>query len=374
MTCSRSRAFTLVELLVVITIIGVLMALLLPAVQAAREVARRITCQNHLRQLALASLNHHEAHGHLPTGGWGRLWVGDADRGFGRAQPGNWAFNLLPFLEERGAYELASDGMPDIITDRQRAGATRLIEHAFEVFNCPSRRAAIPYPTSLPTNLASHNMNFTELSGKLDYAINAGDHHTFWFDAGPSSLLYWERYFRATEIGDPIPGRGGQAYSPLTGEEGYDGVSFEGSEVSLRHVTDGASNTYLIGEKYLSVDHYATNRHGGDNLAWCTGFDANAFRSGHFVPRQDSPGFLPVDAYPGWSPGHLDARIFGSPHAGGLHMAFCDGSIRTLSYDVEQTVHMAGANRHDGTAHGIGATIHEPPPPSSEPPPRPPRP
>ena len=94
-----NRAFTLVELLVVITIIGVLIALLLPAVQAAREAARRTQCSNNLKQLALSSLNLEQTQLHFPTGGWGFLYTGDPNLGTGRNQPGGWLFNLLPFLE-----------------------------------------------------------------------------------------------------------------------------------------------------------------------------------------------------------------------------------------------------------------------------------
>ncbi len=93
------RGFTLVELLAVIAIIGLLVSLLLPAVQSARESARRAHCGNNVRQLALGCLAHLNQHGSFPSAGWGWCWTGDPDRGFGKSQPGSWAFSVLSFIE-----------------------------------------------------------------------------------------------------------------------------------------------------------------------------------------------------------------------------------------------------------------------------------
>ena len=132
---SRRNAFTLVELLVVIAIIGILIALLLPAVQSAREAARRTQCKNQLRQLAIACLNHHDVQRHFPTSGWGWRWQPDPGEGFGKGQPGGWGFNILPFIEEQALREAATP------TGDRRLDLERLldlVQSPIETFNCPS--------------------------------------------------------------------------------------------------------------------------------------------------------------------------------------------------------------------------------------------
>ena len=140
--------FTLVELLVVITIIGILIALLLPAVQAAREAARQTQCRNNLKQLALGCLTHENQTGRLPTDGWGDAWTGDPDLGTGQQQPGGWIYNVLPFIEQAGMHDLGAglSGPGDQPGSAKCNAQLVRISTALGVLYCPTRRQPIAYP------------------------------------------------------------------------------------------------------------------------------------------------------------------------------------------------------------------------------------
>ncbi|MDO4628191.1 MAG: DUF1559 domain-containing protein [Planctomycetia bacterium] len=144
----KRNAFTLVELLVVIAIIGMLVGLLLPAVQQAREAARKMQCNNNLKQLGLASLNHESIATIYPSGGWDKSKTGDPDAGFGISQMGGWTYSILPFIEQNALYQLGADSDPESASETQKNGAKQRTEIALPFFFCPSRRSCKLYVTT----------------------------------------------------------------------------------------------------------------------------------------------------------------------------------------------------------------------------------
>jgi prepilin-type N-terminal cleavage/methylation domain-containing protein len=347
------HGFTLVELLVVIAIIGILVALLLPAIQAARESARRQQCQNNLKQLALAALNHHEVAGHFPTGGWGWWWVGDPDRGFSSDQPGGWVFNVMPFTEESARYKAASDGDPERITTQQLEAIRTIVVNPIPLIDCPSRRTGQVFPKPVDGTFVAHNSAKNPVSGNVagrsDYAINAGDRDYTYIDRMPggATLTPKQNYDVAKDFAWPWSPRG-TPQSPVPASAPkykisnlLTGVSFQHSEVGMKHVTDGTSRTYLIGERYINPNNYDTGTDGADNETWCTGFNNDNFRCGFDLPEQDRPGV----SY---------SNRFGSVHAAGWYVSWCDGHVELVSYDIDLMVHRGNANRGDD-GHPFGS-------------------
>ncbi len=309
--------------MVVITIIGILISLLLPAVQSARESARRLQCSNHLKQLSLGALNHESAHGFFPTGGWGSWYVGDPDKGFrvivvndypSDGQPGGFFYNILPYIEQQAFHDV---GLGKTVAEKKSLW-NKQIEIPLGIMFCPSRRrphagglgwlgSSSSYPNGPPWANVEQPV---EAEAHNDYAVNAGD----------------------TTV---------EHFPPVSKYANWTGISYLASEVRVADIRDGTSNTYLVGEKYLCPDAYFDGNAAGDDNCAYSGHDWDICRwtypSDSYRPRQDQVGFN-------------SSVLFGSAHPGGFNMAFCDGSVRNVGYSIDVQLHSYLGNRKDGEA------------------------
>jgi prepilin-type N-terminal cleavage/methylation domain-containing protein len=320
------KAFTLVELLVVVAIIGVLIALLLPAVQSVREAGRRTQCVNNLRQIAQGCQNFASNRTYLPLGGM-HSWSGDdnPDVSLGTwYRPGNmpadeqlpvgWAFQILPFIEEGNTLN-----EPD----------WEKVKHmTFSLYFCPSRRG--------PTQ----SMKETDpgyLNGMMDYASATPSKTS---DDTQAMIDFWKG-----------------AIWNVAPKQVYLGMIVRTQScppIGFNDVKDGASKTLLISEKFTPFDNYdgggpyyggQIRKFEGDDRGWSDGWDYDIVRSTGVPPMQDKS--LPAAEYNigvYWR----ESITFGSAHSGGIQAAFGDNSVRTISYEIDRDVFNKLGNRNDG--------------------------
>ena len=338
-------AFTLVELLVVIAIIGVLVALLLPAVQAARESARRSQCQNNLKQLALGVLLHESTHGYFPSSGWGWRWHGDPDRGFGKGQPGGWAYDVLDYIEQTALRSLGK-GQSNFPSNPQ---LIPVASTPVPIFNCPTRRTALAMPLVrngfLANNLRGCRVNQCVVP-RSDYVINSGN-ILAGEEAGPSN--------EAVVDGGQWGRRWG--YDPENPNyREQNGISHQRSEVTIAQITDGTSATLMLGEKFLNPDNYLTGEDPADDQGLFSGHDRdfNRYTFGmgagdgdiHRAASSDDPRRIipPLADRAGLGERNWN---FGSAHPGGFNVVMCDGSVQTMQFDIDLEVWRVMGGRDD---------------------------
>jgi prepilin-type N-terminal cleavage/methylation domain-containing protein/prepilin-type processing-associated H-X9-DG protein len=282
---AATRGFTLVELLVVIAIIGVLVALLLPAIQAAREAARRSQCQNNLKQIGLGVQLHHNAKKFFPTA-----------RNAGDERSVSWAFYLLPFMEQNAMFQAYRVG-----TKSYSPANAITFQTPVPTLYCPSRRAPV----------ADRDFDITGVSEPIppesqghaaggDYAANAG---TLFRGANMAQL----------DLSGPI---------------------FTASKINEKQVTDGLSNTFAVGEKFIGVTDPDNPPETGMECAAlgdCAIFDGN---NPETVMRSADKGFPSSQGY-----GASDNERFGSTHTDLANFAYLDGSVRPINYSINQVVY-----------------------------------
>jgi prepilin-type N-terminal cleavage/methylation domain-containing protein len=277
------RAFTLVELLVVIAIIAILIALLVPAVQKVREAANRASCQNNLHQIGVAFHLHYDALKIFPTAGNGadpaRAMAGTAPEQAPK-QTFGWGYQILPYLEQ---YAVWIDP-----NDLNVKAAT------IPTYFCPSRRAPIAYyVTDVDGGAIKPALG---LRGQIDYAGCQG---------------------QSRSINDGLVVTPGGTIPPIT----------------PKRIVDGTANTLLVGERFLHTPAYTSYYMPGtecdvDRGGYCSG---NASASYSNLRASASPPLQDATTYAGT----VDFPRFGSAHSGAFGGLFADGSVRMIGYDID---------------------------------------
>jgi prepilin-type N-terminal cleavage/methylation domain-containing protein/prepilin-type processing-associated H-X9-DG protein len=315
------RGFTLVELLVVISIIGVLVALLLPAVQSARESARRIQCANNLHQIGVAFRTHLEATGAFPNGGY---TYSPATRTMCNGGPGvgipcnydrqdwSWGYQILPYIGRDDIWSNASD--------------QQVASMPVPLYFCPTRRR--------PVALSAGNWRtFSYPRAMCDYAGNAGVNTLGDDNAGQ----YGDGLIDGVVVRQGFVLQGGAA---IDTNQTANPVS---TAINEARIKDGCSSTFLVGEKRMNVSYCASQNQPDDNDGYVGGFQDDVVRWGAFPLQPDWQG--PLATAQTLTPGDYQ---FGSSHPGVANFVFCDGSLQGIHFSVDPVVFSHASSRNDG--------------------------
>lgn len=307
------RGFTLVELLVVIAIIGILIGMLLPAVQQVREAARRTQCSNQLRQISLAMLSYETAHQRFPSGEFWHPTYEDNGAWIGWSR-WNWTVKILPFMEQENLYDTGNHRLPGFHMDNEV-----LMDTTPPGFICPSNpHANVTHRENEASNQASGGPEIAE----CDYAANTGDHFgggSFGVGADPADGV-WAAFANTWEK------------RPVRGV-----ISRFGWAANMAEISDGASNTFLIGE---CIGAFSVNQNFGSQSWALTSYPMN-WQNEHFK----DPSNWATLANPQWGTG----LAFRSLHTGGIvQFGLCDGSVQSLSENMSQDTYMALSSRIGG--------------------------
>jgi len=395
----RRIGFTLVELLVVIAIIGVLIALLLPAVQKVREAANRTQCSNNLKQIGLGIHNFHDTYGRFPTApisGWGELpgLPNNFDYGIAydasgsplgvKNQTASWAFQLLPFIEQDNLYKTndwnlqtsafdnrmslvgSTGAIPNPVVPNHLDGGTTPVwplgawfsnmstqpgptdMGTVKIYACPSRRAAQLVDTWRNDTGGGNNTNF-----KLAFCDYAAVRSV------------------PVPMGIPDPGAqdghsdwGAWAYTFIPSEARRSVIGPMQSKITFASIKDGSSNTMVVAEKFVPPAGYAGGADDDNGFA-IRSEDDNVRNTGVFTFTGSTPAAGSGD---GWRSGlsnpardtdQLGDRwnnvfyggyyLFGSAHPAGINAVFGDGSVHSVKFGIDPQTFNALGRMDDGT-------------------------
>jgi hypothetical protein len=266
-------------------------ALLLPAVQQAREASRRTACTNNLKQLALGVHNHHDTYKFLPNGGEHWSFAPDFDATgapqVNEPQRAGWGYQILPFIEQTNVWDGKNKAT---VAERQIQAMGAVIPAMF----CPTRRVGV----ALPPTGSWYGPGGNYAHGPTDYAGSSSDR--------PGAIVH------------NAPNK-------------RDNIAFS-------HILDGTSNVMLVGEKRMDKQNL-NNYQSDDNEGYSSGWDHDVVRRTQIEPRPDTNNGS------GWG-----EERFGGSHPGGFQAAACDGSVRFISYTIDLATFQRYGERADGNA------------------------
>ena len=330
-----TAGFTLVELLVVIAIIGILVALLLPAVQAAREAARRTQCINHLKQIGLACHNFESTNGAFPTAGGAVQQFTDPIEYqgpmFGYEYAG-WMYQILPYIEEQALYDMR------VAETIQQSGFIRtgMIERPVSTYNCPSREGRF-------ATIGADIYALGDYAGVLATRNDPNWNGFEWQNRRPPRPNEEEAVWTGILV------KGGQVNRSANPPEVW-----VFGKVGFERITDGSSNTILVAEKSVQAEYWAVP----DNNPWpywevygyYIGADWPTMRQFGAITQGNNE--LPVRGdYERRNTRNTqtDEQGFGSAHSGAFVAAFGDASTRVISFDADLVLLDQLGKRADGS-------------------------
>jgi len=308
----RSRGFTLIELLVVIAIIAILIALLLPAVQQAREAARRTQCKNNLKQWGLALHNYHDTFLTFPMGAMGLDALANV-----RPQGNNfgWHVRVLPYLEQTALY--ANFNLNAFYNATTPTNNQILREQSFDALFCPSAPTRNRQPDTVAEGYTLHY-----------YGV-----------AGAKDAVETTRKFAMQNNTFPRPN-----FDSDHGQVAVTGILYRNSRVGIRDITDGTTNTLMVGEISAAPTPGRSNGH----RAWHQGANLETAGTAMYSCKNVRWGMGQV----GWTGGNLNFLFndqrFGSNHTGGAQFLLGDGAVKFISQNIDFNLYQSLATRDGG--------------------------